>query len=352
MVKIDDILDRYQLERDIRSGWIDRKMHPQFPSIGLICYSKKAQIENYWTPETTSARGLIYDLHTLEVLGRGMPKFMNLNQPLAPEIELDDPVWYSDKLDGSLIIFWQRPDGEIEAATKGAFRSDQAIEATRHFYEEWTLDARDEVLAALDYGMTWVGELIGPSNRVVLDYAADRIAPIGVVDNTTGRLEEVSEEGPVSLRDLLAMPDRENAEGWVIRTQDGEFAKIKQARYLELHRMVSNMTPLNIWRLLSTGSTRESILGDLPDEFHAEAGALIDDLLSDFVTFEHEFNNAFAVLSIELLDGGGNPNSRKDVARVIGDHPEHLRPGMWLLFDEKPLDDLIWKRLRPRGDSQ
>ena len=42
MVKIDSILDRFQLERDIRAGWVDRKMHPQFPSIGLLCYSKMA----------------------------------------------------------------------------------------------------------------------------------------------------------------------------------------------------------------------------------------------------------------------------------------------------------------------
>ena len=155
-----------------------------------------------------------------------------------------------------------------------------------------------------------------------------------------------------TLREVLAREPRPNSEGWVVWLDARTAVKIKQTDYLELHRMVSNMTPLNIWRLLSTGSTRESILGDLPDEFHAEAGNLIDDLLSDFATFEHEFNNAFAVLSIELLDGGGNPNSRKDVARVIGDHPEHLRPGMWLLFDEKPLDYLIWKRIRPRGDSQ
>ena len=117
MVKLDAILDRFQLERDIRDGWVDRKMHPNFPAVALLCYSKKAQIENHWNPQTSNARGLIYDMHTLEVLGRGMPKFFNLSQELAPEIELDDPVWYSDKLDGSLIIFWQRPDGEIEAAT-------------------------------------------------------------------------------------------------------------------------------------------------------------------------------------------------------------------------------------------
>ena len=349
MVKLDAILDRFQLERDIRDGWVDRKMHPNFPAVALLCYSKKAQIENHWNPQTSNARGLIYDMHTLEVLGRGMPKNFNVGQPGAPEIELDDPVWYSDKLDGSLIIFWQRPDGEIEAATKGAFRSDQAIEATRHFYEEWTLDARDEVLAALDYGMTWVGELIGPSNRVVLDYAADRIAPIGVVDNATGRLEEVSEEGPVSLRDLLAMPDRENAEGWVIRTQDGEFAKLKQARYLELHRMVSNMTPLNIWRLLSEGVPGGFILGDLPDEFHAEARKLIDDLEFEATSLYDQFLSEWNAIDDEY---SLSKMTRRELAQVIQKRPEGMRPALWLLYDQKPLDELIWKRIRPRGDSQ
>lgn len=187
MVKLDAILDRFQLERDIRDGWVDRKMHPNFPSVGLICYSHRAQIESHWTPETRAARGLIYDLHTLEVFSRPLEKFFNYGQKEAPAIDLDAPIVGAfNKWDGSLVIAWRNPDGEIEFSTKGSFRSDQAIAATTMFHMEWEPEAQEEVRDALEYGFTWLGELIGPSNRIVLSYPSDMIVPLGVVENSTG----------------------------------------------------------------------------------------------------------------------------------------------------------------------
>ena len=152
-----------------------------------------------------------------------------------------------------------------------------------------------------------------------------------------------------TLREVLAREPRPNSEGWVVWLDARTAVKIKQTDYLELHRMVSNMTPLNIWRLLSEGVTGESILGDLPDEFHAEARKLIDDLEFEATNLYDQFLSEWNAIDDEY---SVSEMTRGELAQVIQKRPEGMRPALWLLYDQKPLDDLIWKRIRPRGDSQ
>lgn len=339
MVALSDIFDVDELEAEVANGYVTRRFNDS-NSLAILNYSPKSQYDNRWTGVTKACRGLIYDVETLEVVGRPFEKFFNHNQELAPDIS--DAKWFTvmDKADGSLIITAVHNE-ELVVATRGSFMSEQAFAAR-------------EILARTDWlppvGMTYTFELVGPGNRIVLAYPEDTLIHLGKIDNETGRIFLPEDDTPFdsvqvfsfeSLTDVFSAPPRPNAEGYVIYTDKG-LVKWKQEDYIRAHSIVTGLSMLSVWRHLSSGGTVEELYGLVPDEFYPLLESFINPLVESFDKVKEICYSNFTLINTRGL-------SRKDFAAKAS-QVSHSK-AMFALLDGKSIDDYVWKVIRPRENA-
>lgn len=292
MAHIKDILDVDALHEAIGSGMVTARVQ-QVTGHVIYNYSKKAPYTpGAWdNPVIRMCRGLIVSQQGI-VLGRPWEKFFNLNEPHAPRIRENEPVEVTDKMDGSLgIVFWDPTREMWDIATRGSFDSEMAIEGRKMLNSSKWADWR--AYAANKYAsMTFLVEIIYPENRIVVDYGPTYdLVLLGAVHTERGiyvgpnfmpeysdrphiwpgRRAEVFEAS--TLDEALALADRENAEGLVVRslTRDVQ-VKIKQQDYLERHKAKYNFTRKRVWEAGSQGARAfDEFFQNLPDEFQGQA---------------------------------------------------------------------------------
>lgn len=138
------------------------------------------------------SRGIIFRESTLEPVCVPFFKFFNAGEPNAAELDWDT-AFVSEKVDGSLIKIWW--DGDWNISTNGtvdAFKAELGnvkfssfgeyfINTLLRYYENST-----EFYCHLDTDYTYMFELVGPYNRVVIPYEEPAIYFIGARDKTTG----------------------------------------------------------------------------------------------------------------------------------------------------------------------
>jgi len=175
-LRVPAVWDRERLDSLVAEGWLRSQRHPS-ADLWIYNYTEKTQYENHWTPETLACRGLILDADG-GVVARPFPKFFNYGTEQAKDLPLHEPYVVTEKMDGSLGIFY-RLGGEAFIASRGSFTSEQAVEGTRMLHEhDWTVHP----------GTTPLFEIIYPSNRIVVDYGGRRdLVLLGVIDIATGR---------------------------------------------------------------------------------------------------------------------------------------------------------------------
>lgn len=360
------------LGRAVDDGRVRTQTHPEFPTLTIANYTEDVQYRNSWDNITLTCRGLIFDSVTGEVIARPWKKFFNLGQR-ENEIDSDAPVEVTDKMDGSLGILYQRPDGLWAIATRGSFNSDQALHATELFNDRYqsVLEKHTSINGNSEFAgwvksWTYLFEIVYPENRIVVDYGdMDDLVLLGSVHKRHGyyegpRLSAVcmAWDGPVtetwqykSFVEAVSFPDREGMEGVVIRSGK-KMVKLKQQDYIELHRIVTNLSPKAIWEMLAAGRTVRSICADIPDEFHKYVSDIADDIYTDYagiklvayINFARAKEEAFA-----SADADGNV-SRKAWAEAIKSK-EHSGL-LFMLLDNRPIDDVVWKMVKPRGDAK
>lgn len=266
MTQLDDLFDLIDLEQAVEAGFVRTQTHPSLP-FTIYNYSEKATFGRVWTPVTRQCRGLIVHTPTGEILARPFPKFMNYTEPGASEVSLDDPVTVTDKMDGSLGVLYPTGDGGWAIATRGSFTSEQAQHATAIWQERYA----DRFTPAP--GMTYLFEIVYPGNRIVVDYGAlDDLVLLGSVEIATGISFDPGETeahgnwpGPTTqtfyystFRDALEAPPRPGQEGLVVRRAFSESRiKLKQAEYVELHRILTNVTARSLWEYLAVNTCWE-----------------------------------------------------------------------------------------------
>lgn len=338
-MQLDQIVDLRELEAEIAAGYIGRRTHSEFPELTTIGYTDKCQFDNHWTQTTKTCRGIIFDSTTLKVLARPFAKFFNYGQDKEAEYDLDAPILGAfDKLDGSLGIRYTRPDGRTAIATRGSFDSDQARHATAL---AWSLGWGPH-----DPDVTALYEIIYPQNRIVIDYGdRDELAYLGWVDIETGEYTAPSsaESAGKTLGEILALPPRKNAEGYVIWLDPLRAVKLKQQDYLELHRIVSSLSVKEIWRQLRAG-TFGTFAEALPDEFHAWAKKTADNLFRQFAKV-HADATELHLAVLTKADG-----DRKSQALWLKANVDPALMGLvFSLLDRRDITDSVWKVLEPSG---
>jgi RNA ligase len=268
-----DLLDIDELREAIDNKHVREQYHPTEP-LAILNYSDLCAFSGVdaWNETTLQCRGLIYNTTDGEVVARPFPKFFNYGQDGADKFTMDEPVIVTDKCDGSLGICYQRPSGGWAIATRGSFTSEQAIHATDvlNNWHRWIPQDPTE---------TVLFEIIYPENRIVLDYGRmDDLILLGAVDIEYGwqAPPEVTREaqrwqGPVAktfvystLSDALSAPPRNNAEGFVISSNENRLAgaetrrmvKLKFPAYVALHRTLTHTSARTLWEFMAVNACK------------------------------------------------------------------------------------------------
>ena len=350
-VKLDDLFDPLDLEAAIGGGYVRQQYHPTLP-LAILNYSELAQFERVWTPVTRQCRGLIYHTETGEVMARPFPKFFNYGE-LGVDLDLEEPVLVTDKLDGSLGVLHDDGDGGA-IATRGSFTSEQAIHATKIWKDRYAHLIQSTYLT----DWTLLFEIIYPQNRIVCDYqGADDLFLLGGVYRADGQLIRPGLlhwwPGPKvahfaeyrTLADALAAEPREGAEGFVIDLlHSKQRVKIKQEDYVILHRIVTGLSTRTVWEHLASGRSLHELIEQLPDEFHSWVGTVAGRLIDQVQVIRTEVEAEHQRILASLSEGW----TRKDYALAAVPHPH--RAALFRHLDGRDFSDYCWKLVKPERE--
>lgn len=349
-----DLLDPNDLDRGIADGLIT--VRESGDGQRILNYSDAAMFtDGAWdNPAVRQCRGLIIDNHD-EVVARPWAKFFNHGQTEAGDLDLTAPVEVTDKLDGSLGIIHQAPDGSHRVATRGSFTSDQAIHATT------VLGERHPNLTTRC--LTPLVEIIYPANRIVCDYGdMDDLVLLGAVEIHTGAYvgPDLAATmhgwtGPVArtfpydtLTSALAAEPRPGAEGLCVRfLEESRIVKIKQEDYVALHKIVTGLSERSVWQHMLDGRPLTDLLTSLPDELHDwthdtwEVLSVTADNLMVEVTDVHA----------DIVRGLDRGFDRRDYAEQAKQHGA-LTPWLFQVLDDRDPRPSILKTLKPSGDTR
>jgi RNA ligase len=347
-----DLFSAELLAQHLADGLVSRQVHPLCSTLTIYNYTARAQYARIWDEVTGACRGLIVDSSTGRVIARPFPKFFNFGEHEESTLPFERSFDVLDKMDGSLGILYRAPDG-LAIATRGSFSSDQAIHATTLFQTRYRA-------APVCPGVTYLFEIIYPSNRIVVDYGSlDDLVLLALIDTETGADLPVPDDwpGPVAPRhhfeDFAAVrsfvetssASGTASEGVVVRFDPyvagtpSLRVKLKLADYVRLHRLITGVSTVEVWEALSNGTPLDQWLEHVPDEFYEWVRKTADDMRAEFRAIETECR-------VAMTDPrAANGTERKVVAEYFA--PFEHRAVLFRMFDNKPYDALIWKTIRP-----
>lgn len=326
------------LQQNITDGLVAAQKHPEL-DLYIYNYTAKVQYERSWNEITLICRGLILDT-AYNVIARPFPKFFNLGELDELQIpELDFEVY--EKMDGSLgILYWHK--GQPYMATRGSFTSLQAQKANEMLHGKYK-----DCLVNLDQDKTYLFEIIYPENRIVLDYGDnEELVLLAIVETETGREFPVKDLGfPVvkryeGIKDIAAIREMndDTKEGFVIRFANNFRLKVKFKEYLRLHRIVTQISSVDIWEYLSSGQSFDEVLEKVPDEFYQWVKKIRAGLLEQYSAIEEQCKRDFKVLE-----------TRKDTALYFLQckYPAIL----FSMLNGKNYAPAIWRIIRPKFEK-
>lgn len=258
-------------------------------------------------------------------------------------------------MDGSLGILFNYA-GVWIMATRGSFTSDQAIKGLEIVKENYDL-------SKFDINLVYVGEIIYPENRIVVNYesdekfvflsifkgeeelsweAAKKVLYSQSVDNKYIVKTEVHKPIGHSLYEFLKDKNTENAEGYVLRFSPSNFrTKIKFADYVTLHRVLTQCSTYDIYENLKTfGKLPETMLADVPDEFFGWVKETESGIRRLYTSIEKEYQWIFKV--IMRADG------IEDRAVFASFSKRYTHSGiLFCMYNGKDYSQHIWKLVKP-----
>lgn len=183
-------------------------------------------------------------------------KFWNINQVPETQYEVvkDYPIKsIYNKEDGSLVSFYELPDGTILPKTKVGLDNEQ-VEEVKILYAA-NSDLQGFVKECLDRDWAPMFEYVSFKNRIVLNYNTSALILLRVRENQTGAyidldaidthgLQIAPQEPRMSLEEVMTLAETvEDKEGWVLEfmTPTGpELGKHKTMWYWNRHNLLTN----------------------------------------------------------------------------------------------------------------
>jgi RNA ligase len=339
-------------------GEIYRQTHPNLP-YSIFKYSPITQYSKNWNDVTLASRGLVINDETGEIVSRPFGKFFNYSEHATPEELMTGPVTVAEKLDGSLGISMQTPNGLV-ITTSGGFQSSQGAHATKIYRERYEGNWKPRK------GTTYMWEIIYPENRIVVNYGEeDDIYLLGAVNNRTGKsipLKELKEwkwkkatEHPefASIQDAVAAPNRTNHEGYIVHFTDTDArVKIKHEEYLTLHRFATGINKRRVWEMLREGHDMDQWRSTAPEEY-------LDFIDGQTKTIRDEFNKEYSAIEghAARAKAAMKPgHTQKDLALWVKDNVPQKDIGFVFpmvqngKIEGKKLHGL-WDRIKPAAEK-
>lgn len=342
------MFDKDLAERYVTYGLLTKQEHPQ-GGLFIYNYTAQAQFSKAWDTITLMCRGLITDKDG-NILYRPFGKFFNFGERGKDLTADTTPVSITEKLDGSLGILYQQPDGTFAIATRGSFKSEQALKGTemlQAYIEKYGIERW------YNEQYTYLFEIIYPQNRIVVDYGQqERLVLLAVIDKAT--LQELDIDNvdyqykarvlPASTPiEDLALIDPTNKEGFVVRYNTGLRLKFKFDEYVRLHRIVTRVQPKDIWELLRNEQPLDEWLDGVPDEFYDWVYSVKNMLTKQFDAIVS--NAAVALEACQKL------NTRKEAAELLQQVTPVTRAAVFAMLDGKDealVKQIIWRSLKPK----
>ena len=329
-----------------QEGLVTVREHSLLP-LRIVNYTPKAQYERAWIPDLLQCRGLVYD-DQWKLVARPLPKFFNYEEHVDGSVGPlpSGGFTVTEKYDGSLGILFKYK-GQLVMATRGSFHSEQADEGMRILLERYS----DEMLDALGDEHTHLLEICYPANRIVVDYGGQSFlqwlttihTASGIEEPEYGKLFGGIEYVPVNSPEELKAQNRDNAEGYVLRYENGQRVKIKFEQYVMLHKLVSGLDSVAIWECLKDGKNPLEALTQLPDELYQWARSESFDITNSMMNLLDGVANDYNDIRMAL----GHEFTRKDFASLASkkQHPSLL----FLTLDNNPdrMYEIAWKLVKP-----
>lgn len=333
-----DVLNKY-----VEDGLLMRAKHKIYP-LHIYNYTRTVQYGNLWDDVTINFRGTILD-EDGNLVAKSFPKFKNFEEHSMDEIPNEDFNIY-EKMDGSLgIVYFY--DNKWNMATRGSFNSDQAIKGLE------ILNRYD--LSLLDVNYTYLFEIIYPENVIVVRYNEEKLVLLAKYNVITGEEGDIQTEYYKANFDVVNcynnLPNNftdlkkgieDNKEGYVLRFKNGMRVKIKGEQYVRLHKILTNISNMDIWLSLKNGEDLSLLLDAIPDE--------MDNNVRDFVDFlKINYNVVYdtALDFYENLLNENEINSKKDFALLIKDLDPKNKSLLFAFWDKKRYEDIIWNIVKP-----
>ena len=258
------------------------------------------------------ARGVIFDEdNNFEVVARPFEKFFNWGEELVADIDWSSAKIF-EKIDGSILkCWWNEKVGEWNFSTNGVIFGrdvpvmfpDNNVKTFGDMISNVPEDYWED--SDFDKNFTYLFEVVGPQNRVVVPYEKINMYFLSAFNNKTG--EERSFEDSIlfprpaqyiftSLEETLEFSKREDFnvfknEGFVVVDRFSNRLKIKTEDYLRIHRLRGDLVP-NDKRILEMIFTRET------EEFLS----YFPDYQKKFDEMKFKIDSFQSVLSLQMLE--------------------------------------------------
>jgi hypothetical protein len=183
---------------------------------------------------------------------------------------------FEEKMDGTLcIVYFDRTLCEWCVATRSVPDADvptvNGPTFAELFWEHLGRMGRD----GFCYGRTYLYELTGPGNQIVLPYekwATTLLAVVNSADGSVipGNAKTMPFADLAAAQKWLSAQPGTAAEGFVARDGSGNRVKIKSAQYLALAKVMTSVgSPAGMMRIILSG-THDDVLPFIPDVRKAE----------------------------------------------------------------------------------
>jgi RNA ligase len=262
-----------------------------------------------------------------------------------------------DKLDGWLGVLY-RHEGKFKVSTRGSFHSSGSQWATE--------EIQKYDLGCLPDEATLCFEILTPEQRIILNYGEERkLVILAGFNRLTGDeyprddvaywarqigLPIVHVHPLMSLEELRKkQKELEKVEGYVIRFPDGRRVKIKTEWYVELSRIMANLTPIVVWEAIKGGKVDQAFLVKVPEELRRLAENYIARLEEQYARVKERVEVIVRPVLARLGD------DRAALGRYSQEHAADLgvaRSALFLVRDGKhaKLDTMIKELIYPSGN--
>lgn len=324
-----DFINKFEpYEKLVEAKYLNKQEHGD---LVLYNYTDKCTYDKYWNKYTMECRGLILNKVTGDTVARPFPKFFNLGElesPALPDMPTTKDYEVYDKLDGSLGILYLDPSDNIhKIATRGSFKSDQAIKATSmwhdkvalgistdEFYKDFIRDFPEYTDYTLLFEIIYPENRVNPGARLVCDYGnTEAVILLGAVHRVTGKDLDHSQltyisnqlcipvakkfeytiEQMIELKKTLSMTE----EGFVVRWPSGFRMKIKGDEYCRMQKILNGINPLNIWDIM-TESNKYSGRFEVPYTYKEQ---IPEEILPEVNEMEAKLKSLYSNVWVECM---------------------------------------------------